>query len=202
MYNTNFDFSFCEKWQSSGASGCSLSSAYINQYDSGCNTNSWTMRSGEWRWNRTLQAAVAWFATSNNDTARVAISCGTEALAARVTPVQASYIPGSGDSLYTYNFELSSMYVCPTGSNCGQWLNCNDCTTATSYNCGWCAHSNRCHQGTSSGPRHGSCQSWDWVSSECPAQKAAVEEDIDRPVLKAMHKKPATVNGVKGVRPL
>ena len=53
-------------------------------------------------------------------------------------------------------------------SNCGQWIDCVSCTTAPSYNCGWCTSTASCSQGTGSGPNNGQCTgSWDWISSEC-----------------------------------
>ena len=54
-------------------------------------------------------------------------------------------------------------------STCSQWTACYACTTAASGNCGWCANTGLCAQGTANGPASGSCIAWDWLSNECPA---------------------------------
>ena len=48
------------------------------------------------------------------------------------------------------------------------YYSCYQCTTAPSGNCGWCASTSTCSQGSVNGPTSGSCANWDWQLSECP----------------------------------
>ena len=75
----------------------------------------------------------------------------------------------------------------PSPDHCAGLTNCNSCTTATSPYCGWCASTNTCSLGTSTGPSVGSCVTWDWTSNLCPATRNAggVSEARTEEVLKA-----------------
>ena len=59
----------------------------------------------------------------------------------------------------------------PPSTSCSQWTDCDSCTTASTDNCGWCQDTYTCSIGTSTGPSTGTCTSWDWISSDCPANK-------------------------------
>ena len=70
---------------------------------------------------------------------------------------------------------VAIMAAAASAQSCSSYTTCYTCTaTAASGNCGWCANTNTCSQGTANGPSVGSCVSWDWLASECPATPAPV----------------------------
>ena len=69
---------------------------------------------------------------------------------------------------------LAISAMCVVASPCSDQTTCSSCTLASTGDCGWCATTNTCSQGTATGPNTGSCVSWDWLSSECPATPAPV----------------------------
>lgn len=56
-------------------------------------------------------------------------------------------------------------------SACNSYTTCYSCTAVS--NCGWCATTAMCSQGTSTGPNVGSCSNWDWTNNFCSAAKKA-----------------------------
>ena len=53
---------------------------------------------------------------------------------------------------------------------CHHWTSCSNCTSASTYDCGWCSSTGTCSIGTSSGPNSGSCSAsdWIWLVTSCP----------------------------------
>ena len=67
---------------------------------------------------------------------------------------------------------LSIAGVLIHGEFCSVNTDCYSCTTASVGSCGWCQSGSYCASGTATGPNSGSCATWDWLSSDCPATPA------------------------------
>ena len=170
---SNLSFSFCTPWISPPMQFCGNQNtpSYVaeNAGRSGCGGNMWNTIIVPWYWGQDQQAhAIYTDGTSDGFRAIVHIGCGTSPL----TLVNATAVENSGPG-WNWTMSLESSYMCSGASSCGQWNDCYSCTTAPSGNCGWCANSGMCSQGTSTGPNQGSCSSWDWVSGNCQASPTA-----------------------------
>ena len=169
-YN-NVTVSVCGEWQSYPMQQCGEAPAHIVATAAGCDSISFDQVADDWYWGADGQAHVAYTATTSSYYfADVHIGCGTSPLSLKnVTGYQTS-------QGFKWHFSLESSFMCtPSNSHCGQWNDCGSCTTAPSGNCGWCADTGTCSQGTSTGPKFNEsiCSSWEWVSGECPAVTTA-----------------------------
>ena len=160
--NFNASFSFCELWVSPPMQYCNQQASYVAIAHPGCSHNSWYTVLTPWHW-ADGEAHVSYSYFSGDYVANVHVGCGHSAL--KLENVTGQSVSGS----YNWTFYMSSMYVCSSSSRCDQWADCADCTTAPSGNCGYCANTNTCSQGTSTGPNTGSCPfSWSWLQNQCP----------------------------------
>ena len=172
----NITVSLCGVWQSNPMQQCGQTASHIVA-SAGCDAISFDQIVNGWYWGADSQAHVAYVATTSPYFfGNVNVGCGTSPLSLQNVT---AYENNQGG--WNWTFSLESSYVCaspvtytpmtsaPSGSGCSSWTSCYDCTTAPSGNCGWCANSNTCSQGTATGPNAGSCISWDWLSNECPA---------------------------------
>ena len=78
--------------------------------------------------------------------------------------------PAEGNCSGNWDWVLDDCKAQPPVSPCSVHSDCNSCTTAAPANCGWCADTNQCMEGSFLGPSNSSfnCSgAWDWLSSQC-----------------------------------
>ncbi|GAB5355182.1 hypothetical protein AAMO2058_000183900 [Amorphochlora amoebiformis] len=73
------------------------------------------------------------------------------------------------DGIYDCGSVLPYYCVRPTENRCEARVSCSNCATLS--DCGWCATSRRCLNGTDNGPLQGSCPLWERFPTQCGQHK-------------------------------
>lgn len=82
---------------------------------------------------------------------------------------------GPSEGRCTGRWSWLSLDCAPPADDCARHSDCAACTAQP--RCGWCAATNTCSSGTSSGPSSGSCSSWSWLASSCPSTDACATHE-------------------------
>lgn len=85
-----------------------------------------------------------------------------------VTSNAAGTGPASGTCASAWAYTTSACTTAPPDP-CASSTTCGSCTDRGT--CGWCRSTRRCMTGTGAGadPTYGTCDSWAWTNSQCPA---------------------------------